>query len=151
MKLKALKNAIKNEHIFGRIDALVYTIEFQKRGLPHCHMLVILKESGKIKTTEDVDQVVCAELPPPIDVNDPQSLFSVITKCMLHNDCKTNFREACRLNSNGDQCGKGYPKPFVHETKISDDDVHPKYRRRRPWVDNGMNFVIIHIFKYVKT
>ena len=29
-------------HFFGKVAAYVYTIEFQKRGLPHAHILLIL-------------------------------------------------------------------------------------------------------------
>ena len=43
--------------------AVLYTVEFQKRGLPHCHILLWNDNSSKIKCPEDVDRYVCAELP----------------------------------------------------------------------------------------
>ena len=40
-KLKSLMEDIKKNHIFGVPVAFVYVIEFQKRGLPHAHILII--------------------------------------------------------------------------------------------------------------
>ncbi|CAN1176892.1 hypothetical protein LINPERPRIM_LOCUS3808 [Linum perenne] len=42
MKLQHLKDDINDHHIFGRTVAVMHTIEFQKRGLPHVHILVWL-------------------------------------------------------------------------------------------------------------
>lgn len=39
-------------------------VEFQKRGLPHVHILAIMKEEHRVWTADDVDKIVCAELPP---------------------------------------------------------------------------------------
>src|SRR5271156_1781984 len=44
MKLKAIFNDILKENIFGKVLAYLYTIEFQKRGLPHAHVLLILAQ-----------------------------------------------------------------------------------------------------------
>jgi hypothetical protein len=35
---------IKKKEIFGPVNAIVYTIEFQKRGLPHAHIIIWLKK-----------------------------------------------------------------------------------------------------------
>jgi hypothetical protein len=42
-KLDALIQDIKTYHIFGVPVANVYVNEFQKRGLPHAHILIILR------------------------------------------------------------------------------------------------------------
>jgi hypothetical protein len=42
MKLKAIFNDILKENIFGKVLTYLYTIEFQKRELPHAHVLLIL-------------------------------------------------------------------------------------------------------------
>ncbi|KAK9666496.1 hypothetical protein RND81_14G188700 [Saponaria officinalis] len=44
MKLKQLMHCLTKEHYFGTDVADVYTIEFQKRGLPHAHILLWLKK-----------------------------------------------------------------------------------------------------------
>lgn len=48
---------------FGEVAAMMYTIEFQKRGLPHIHILIILKEYDKLWTAEDINRFISAELP----------------------------------------------------------------------------------------
>ncbi|XP_024965894.1 uncharacterized protein LOC112506097 [Cynara cardunculus var. scolymus] len=47
-KLEDLKNQLFKKHILGEVGAYVYVIEFQKRGLPHAHILVIMKPKHKI-------------------------------------------------------------------------------------------------------
>ena len=42
-KIKALIEDIKKNHVFGVPVPFVYVIEFQKRGLPHAHILIILR------------------------------------------------------------------------------------------------------------
>ncbi len=56
------------EGFFGRVAAFVCVIEFQKRGLPHAHILLNLIEEDKITTAEEIDELVCAEIPDP-DIN----------------------------------------------------------------------------------
>ena len=41
----------------------------KKRGLPHCHMLIMLRQEDKIRTKEQIDNIVSAEIPP---VKDPK-------------------------------------------------------------------------------
>jgi len=41
----------------------MYTIEFQKRGLPHAHILIWLGSANKLKTRNDIDKIISAELP----------------------------------------------------------------------------------------
>ncbi|RDX46067.1 hypothetical protein OH76DRAFT_1330930, partial [Lentinus brumalis] len=48
LKKQALLKVIK-DGFFGELAADVYTIEFQKRGLPHMHLLIFLREPYKIK------------------------------------------------------------------------------------------------------
>ena len=61
LKRKALMKEIENNHVLGKKVAHVFTIEFQKRGLPHMHALIFLDGPSKIKTTAQVDNIVCAE------------------------------------------------------------------------------------------
>nr|GEW37113.1 hypothetical protein [Tanacetum cinerariifolium] len=48
-------------------DAVVYVIEFQKRGLPHTYVLLWLEEHSKCRTPREIDDIISAELPSPID------------------------------------------------------------------------------------
>lgn len=47
--------------------AVVYTIEFQKRGLPHAYILVWLKAGRENVCSNDIDKFVSAELPDRIN------------------------------------------------------------------------------------
>ena len=42
MKLKHLLHDLKKKHIFGRYRGSVWTIKYQKQGLPHLHLLLFL-------------------------------------------------------------------------------------------------------------
>jgi hypothetical protein len=44
MKLKFLMDDIIKREFFGLVNAAVYTIEFQKRGLPHACIIIWLKK-----------------------------------------------------------------------------------------------------------
>ncbi|XP_035841358.1 uncharacterized protein LOC110919437 [Helianthus annuus] len=99
--------------ILARTKAVIYTIEFQKRGLPHCHALLFLEPADKIGTTEDIDRYISAEL--PSELQDPAA-FAVISKQMMHGPCgELNPSSPCMHNQ---KCTKGYPKNYCDETFI---------------------------------
>ena len=58
LKLKEYLNDTLKKEVFGKINGCIYTIEFQKRGLPHCHMLLILERATKPVTTDDFNNFV---------------------------------------------------------------------------------------------
>ena len=47
LKLKDLLCDLLERDILGHVTAYVYTIEFQKRGLPHAHMILFLADADK--------------------------------------------------------------------------------------------------------
>ena len=63
LKLQAMEDEIIKDGIFGARVANMRVIEFQKRGLPHAHMLLILQQRHSIKTAQHVDQIVKVEIP----------------------------------------------------------------------------------------
>ena len=50
MKLKQLKDDIVTAKVFGDVQALTYRVEFQKRGLPHVHMLAWMEDKELTST-----------------------------------------------------------------------------------------------------
>lgn len=66
LKLKALLDRIYNHEIFGVVIGHIHVIEFQKRGLPHAHILLILDRESQLRSPDQYDTVVCAELPDKI-------------------------------------------------------------------------------------
>ncbi|GKB78485.1 DNA helicase [Tanacetum coccineum] len=47
---------VRNTKPFGDITAVLYTIEFQKRGLPHYHSFLWISASSKVRKDSDVDR-----------------------------------------------------------------------------------------------
>ena len=118
----------------GYAPAHAYTIEFQKRGLPHAHILIILTPDDRFKSIVEVDAAVSAEIP---DQALYPNLYATVTSCMLHGNCshyattKTGKPPPC-WDPERDECKKQFPKAFNDETVFEPDFGYPKYRRRRP-------------------
>ncbi|GKA80107.1 DNA helicase PIF1, ATP-dependent [Tanacetum coccineum] len=81
----------RNHMIEPEIRTLVYVIEFQKRGLPHAHILLWLEEHCKCKTPSDIDDIISVELPSP---NDDPDAYKIVTDYMLHGPCGKDARNA---------------------------------------------------------
>lgn len=107
--------------VFGAVRCHMYSMEWQKRGLPHAHLLLWLEE--KIKPNQ-IDQVISAKL---LDV-DP-IVHQIAKSHMVHGPCGTlNPTSPCKKDG---RCTKRFPKQFTNET-ISGEDGYPSYRRRSP-------------------
>ncbi|RCN40974.1 hypothetical protein ANCCAN_13079 [Ancylostoma caninum] len=123
-KLKELCDDLLKKKVLGEVEAYVYVIESQKRGLPHCHMLLIMKERWKVRTVEDVDNVVCAELPSREE--EPEA-YAAITSYMIHRKCGVHDPHLPCMREG--KCSKHFPKPFQDGTAM-EADGYPSYRRR---------------------
>ncbi|XP_025680297.1 uncharacterized protein [Arachis hypogaea] len=105
----------------------ICTVEFQKRGLPHAHILLFMHPLSKPKSPDDIDKLISAEI---LDKIKRPKLYGAVEKYMVHGPCgKYNSKSPCMLNG---RCSKYYPKPFRSRTMI-DDGGFPKYKR----MDNG--------------
>ncbi|CEP09023.1 hypothetical protein, partial, partial [Parasitella parasitica] len=115
LKLKALFHDIVKRSVLAKIVAYCYTIEFQKLGLPHCHMLLILSEDVNPRTSVDIDNIVSAEIPDP--ATHPLAYETVIT-AMIHDPCGLlNLEAPCAKNV---VCSKRYPFDFNEGTTHGD-------------------------------
>lgn len=124
MKLKMLLHDLTVKHVLGKITAHMYVIEFQKRGLPHAHILLFAHEKDVPQSAEDFDKIVCAELPDPVKNPD---LYKIVTGCMFHRPCSKG--DACWKG--GSCCSANFPKDlneFTHSD--NENDFYPVYRRR---------------------
>ena len=143
MKSQALIHDIMVEGVFGRAAGYVYCIEYQKRGLPHMHIVVWLHAPLRI---EDYDSIACCELP------DPQScpeLFELVMKHMVHT-CRAECDPSHRGTPEAPFCKSWFPQPYSNAT-VLDERGWIRYRRRDPmqggrrahhgpsntWVDNS--------------
>src|SRR5207237_8308508 len=110
-------------HIFGIVVAYVYVIEFQKRGLPHSHILLILDQNSKPKTVDDYDAFVSAEIP---DKNLHHMAYDTICRSMMHGPCGSTYPNAPCMKAG--KCSKKYPHSFCTMTSINENG-YPVYQR----------------------
>lgn len=113
-KLKALMNFIVKHHVFGETRCWMYAIEWQKRGLPHAHILIWLIE--KIRPNQ-IDQVICAEIP---NFAEDPVLHEVVTNNMIHDPCGVhNNNSPCMVDG---ICSKKYPRELKVAESITGTD-----------------------------
>ncbi|KAI2514302.1 helicase [Fragilaria crotonensis] len=133
LKFTEMMSDLQKRQVLGRVVAAIYTIEFQKRGLPHAHILVILAENDKPRTESDIDCIISAEIPDALI--DPE-LHATVKRCMLHGPCGTKVSpnrwqslKCCNSPTHPGECTDKYPRPFQDETTLNDDGF-PQYHRR---------------------
>ncbi|KAJ9551807.1 hypothetical protein OSB04_015852 [Centaurea solstitialis] len=133
-KLEDLKDQLFNKHILGIVEAYVYVVEFQKRGLPHAHFLLIMAHGHKMTNPDHYDRIVCAEIPDPTN---HLQLHRLVVTHMMHGPCGHLRRSSPCMEGEPSKCHSRYPRQFS-DTTTHADDSYPLYRRR----NNGME---VHI------
>ncbi|VVA39576.1 PREDICTED: LOC110435698 isoform, partial [Prunus dulcis] len=123
-KLEELKKDINGKGVLGNIVAYAYVIEFQKRGLPHVYMLVVLDENDKLNNPDDYDQIVKAEIP---NKHEESHLHNVVLKHMIHGSYCGIQNPKSPYMKNG-RCKRNYPKSFAAST-IQGNKSYPIYQR----------------------
>ncbi|KAJ1686825.1 hypothetical protein LUZ63_010753 [Rhynchospora breviuscula] len=116
---------------------LIYMVEFQKRGLPHVHIVLWLAEQNSLSDARTIDRVISAELPEPS--LDPDG-YSVVSQFMVHGPCGASRPHSpCMQDGN---CTKRFPKRF-HDTTLMTEDGTVVYRRRDTGVTVHKNGVTL--------
>ncbi|KAL3637308.1 hypothetical protein CASFOL_019607 [Castilleja foliolosa] len=124
IKVQQFLRFMRSAKIFGEISADLYTIEFQKRGLPHCHTLIWVEPLYRIRDAADVDKYISAEIP---DLTTEPLLHKIVTEFMIHGPCGlARPTSPCMRDS---KCSKSFPKTFECTTRF-DKDGYVRYRRR---------------------
>ncbi|XP_066310854.1 uncharacterized protein [Miscanthus floridulus] len=114
IKLEELLHDIRCGKPFGPCNAALHTVEFQKRGLPHAHIILWTSRDTSDPTSAMIDKYVSAEVPDPR--NDPLG-YALVAEHMIHGPCgKTNPRCPCMKNN---KCSKHFPKPYQPATTVS--------------------------------
>jgi hypothetical protein len=104
LKLNELIDDIIKKHLFGRTVAHVFVIEFQKGGLPHCHMLIILADESKPRDSNSIDRIVSSEIPDSIQC---PPLHEIVKSRMIHGPCGVlNKNSPCMEDG---KCTKDFP------------------------------------------
>ncbi|XP_058779305.1 uncharacterized protein LOC131653232 [Vicia villosa] len=124
IKLDELLFDLTKKHVLGRVVAYIYTTEFQKRGLPHAHILLFMHPQSKYPTPDDINNIISAEIP---SKEDDVELYNLVKRHMIHGPCGlANMLSPCMKNA---KCSKFFPKKWQSQT-IVDQDGYPVYRRR---------------------
>jgi hypothetical protein len=109
---------IKDRHIFGVAVAHIHVVEFQKRGLPHAHIIITLSEQDKIRGAEVIDQLISAQIP---DKETHPRLYEIVKNCMLHGPCGTINPTMVCMQNDKKKCSKNFRKNFSEETNDGED------------------------------
>eukprot|EP00794_Sanderia_malayensis_P000981 gene981-biopygen234 len=118
LKFKELLCDILDLNFFGKVIAYVYTVEFQKRGLPHTHMILSLAEQDKPRTLKHIDRR---------DQNTHTREHHIVKKHMMHGPCGI-LNPSCICMQDG-KCTKKFPKDLAQQTELNVNG-YPLYRRR---------------------
>ncbi|XP_013583371.1 PREDICTED: uncharacterized protein LOC106292319 [Brassica oleracea var. oleracea] len=125
MKLDQLLKDFKTGTFFKPYTAAVHRIEFQKRGLPHAHILLWFGNSSRTPSADEVDAIISAELP---DTEKDPEAYALVTKHMIHGPCGVmNPKSPCMYKN---VCTRKFPRPYNDNTSV-DKSGYILYRRRR--------------------
>ena len=127
-KVQELLKDIRERHVLGRVVALMSTVEFQYRGLPHIHMLLVFDADDATLSEESIDDLVCCEIPGEHTAAQ-RSLREKVLQHMVHNDCQAN--RGCKCCERTGSCRWNFPKSWNERTHWSETSLYPNYRRRR--------------------
>lgn len=85
----------------------IYTIEFQKRGLPHTHILLFLHSSNKYPSPMDIEKIISTEIS---NKNSDPDLYECVKNHMVHGPCGIANRKSPYLKDG--HCSKFFPKKY---------------------------------------
>ncbi|GKA62881.1 DNA helicase [Tanacetum coccineum] len=125
MKVQQFVKYLRDAQPFGKTVAVLYTIEFQKRGLPHCHTLLWIHNAARVHRDEDIYLYISAEL--PSKDTDPEC-YRIVSELMMHGPCGLAYPFAS-CTQNGVNCKKHFPKEYCSRT-YTDKDGFVHYRRK---------------------
>ncbi|XP_035845226.1 uncharacterized protein LOC118491503 [Helianthus annuus] len=119
IKLDSIIKDLRDNAILGKVQAVVYTVEFQKRGLPHAHLCLFMHADHKLPTVDYIDPFISTEKEP--------ELYFLVSEFMIHGPCGVeNMNCPCMIDG---KCSKKFPKK-IRESTCIEGDGFPVYRRR---------------------
>ena len=96
-KVQEFKELVITRGVLRKCIAYTYVIEFQKRGLPHMHLLLYLDKNDKINISEKVDELISAEIP---NEDIYPHLYNVVKQFMIHEPCGEQHMGSSCMNKN---------------------------------------------------
>ena len=110
------------------VKGCIEVVEFQKRGLPHAHILVTLNRNHSIME-EEIEKYCVAEIPKVENERD-YDLWRQVTSKIIHQPCGEFNPNAPCCKKNG-KCDKFYPKEYTPRSYF-DSDGKSVYKRQSP-------------------
>ncbi|XP_019182121.1 PREDICTED: uncharacterized protein LOC109177263 [Ipomoea nil] len=142
MKLDCLIKEIKNGKLFGRVKAVIYTIEFQKRGLPHAHILLFLQANSEFADPGFMDTIISAEIPDKVTANE---YYKHVGEFMLHGPCgAARMKSPCMANG---KCSKHFPKRYIDASHFDQDGYLLSIKYLFKYVNKGNDRVTAEFYK----
>lgn len=120
---------------FSKIIYYMYAIEFQKRGLPHAH--IVIKSTPNLIHPESIDKVISAEIPANNEIQH-NHLRELVNQFMIHQCSQRCIRH--------NKCHWNYPR-HIQENTVIDEMGYVYYRRR---TENDINVVPYNAFLLLK-
>jgi len=107
--------------LLGVVVYYCYTIEYQKRGMPHVHLLVKFTKADEVRTPKHIDTIISAQIP----ADNTTPYYRWCTTSLIHGPCGAEYNNypACCLDKDGNRvtCTKGFPKEFCEATTVGND------------------------------
>jgi len=134
-----VKNSVDKFH---EVKFEVRVIEYQRRGLPHVHLVLKFKEDNTMPRYEDkealgawIDFHITAVYPSTLEDEEPLETneiletdldYAEIAKKQMLRKCFSEALGGCKNENN--VCSKGYDKNIVSENTTFDEKGFPQYR-----------------------
>lgn len=112
---------------------VLHTVEFQKRGLPHAHIILWTSTDTSQPTPTLIDSFVSAQIPDP--KIDPLG-YALVAEHMIHGPCG-KYNVSCPCMKNG-KCSKFFPKRYQEETCVDANGfaIYKRYQNDL-YIDKG--------------
>ncbi|MGH7955181.1 MAG: helitron helicase-like domain-containing protein [Gloeomargaritales cyanobacterium] len=124
-----------------KAKGLIYVIEWQKRGLPHAHLLLILDREFGIREDE-ISKYTRGEIP------DNNIIREDVLGKMIHRPCGVRNPTATCCNNRFGRCSSYFPKAYSDQ-EYFDFEGRAVCRRRSP--ENGGNSAVTAVRNHVTT
>jgi hypothetical protein len=123
MKVKKVFRGVCKAGWLAQVIGNIWTKEYQKRGLPHIHLILVFPQVQKVTNVDDINRLVSAELP----AIENAELYETVIKCLLDGPCGPGYPYArCMVDGT---CKKRCPCEYSEATTQGEDD-YAVYRRR---------------------
>lgn len=131
LRQKKMVQKLKQD-LFACFWGCVWTIEYQKQGLSHMHLLLFLHPENCFLNTDKIDQIISVELSDP-NLDQDRSLTNIIKSQMIHSPCESQKPDAlCMAKDSKSELikySKRFPRSFQKDTKV-EEDRYPVYQRQ---------------------